>query len=94
VVLEINTDQLPQEEENSLGGFILFMIVIFCLFYAINGGGRGNGCLWFLFGNAIGNSSRGHHRSGFGGGFGGSRGGFGGGFGGGHFGGGGSGGGW
>ena len=95
VTLEVNTDQLPQEEEDSPFGLVLVIFVILFLLVSKNGGGRGNGCLWFLLGNALSNSSRGHHRGGFGGGFGGfGGGGFGGGFGGGHFGGGGSGGGW
>jgi len=97
VTLEVNTDQLPQEEENSPFGLALIIFVILFLFVSKNGGGRGNGCLWFLLGNALSNSSRSHHgpRGGFGGGFGGfGGGGFGGGFGGGHFGGGGSGGSW
>ena len=94
VTLDVNTDQLPQEDDDSSGlGLIIFVILF--LLVAKNGGGRGNGCLWFLLGNALSNSSRGHHRGGFGGGFGGfGGGGFGGGFGGGSFGGGGSGGGW
>ncbi len=94
ITLDVNTDQLPQEDDDSSGlGLIIFVILF--LLVAKNGGGRGNGCLWFLLGNALSNSSRGHHRGGFGGGFGGfGGGGFGGGFGGGSFGGGGSGGGW
>ena len=94
ITLDINTDQLPQEDDDSSGlGLIIFVILF--LLVAKNGGGRGNGCLWFLLGNALSNSSRGHHRGGFGGGFGGfGGGGFGGGFGGGSFGGGGSGGSW
>lgn len=94
ITLEVNTDQLPQEDDDSSGlGLIIFVILF--LLVAKNGGGRGNGCLWFLLGNALSNSSRGHHRGGFGGGFGGfGGGGFGGGFGGGSFGGGGSGGSW
>ena len=94
IMLDVNTDQLPQEDDDSSGlGLIIFVILF--LLVAKNGGGRGNGCLWFLLGNALSNSSRGHHRGGFGGGFGGfGGGGFGGGFGGGSFGGGGSGGGW
>ena len=95
ITIEVNTDQLPQEEENSPFGLALIIFVILFLLVSKNGGGRGNGCLWFLLGNALSNSSRGHHRGGFGGGFGGfGGGGFGGGFGGGHFGGGGSGGSW
>ena len=97
VTLEVNTDQLPQEEENSPFGLVLVIFVILFLLVSKNGGGRGNGCLWFLLGNALSNSSRGHHgpRGGFGGGFGGfGGGGFSGGFGGGGFGGGGSGGSW
>lgn len=94
ITLDVNTDQLPQEDDDSSGlGLIIFVILF--LLVAKNGGGRGNGCLWFLLGNALSNSSRGHHRGGFGGGFGGfGGGGFGGGFGGGSFGGGGSGGSW
>ena len=94
ITLDVNTDQLPQEDDDSSGlGLIIFVILF--LLVAKNGGGRGNGCLWFLLGNALSNSSRGHHRGGFGGGFGGfGGGGFGGGFGGGSFGGGDSGGSW
>ena len=98
VTLQVNTDQLPQKDESNPFGLLIILLVIFFLFVSKNGGGRGNGCLWFLLGNALSNSGRGFHsgpRSGFGGGFGGfGGGGFGGGFGGGHFGGGGSGGGW
>ena len=97
ITLQVNTDQLPQDEEDSPFGLVLVIFVILFLFVSKNGGGRGNGCLWFLLGNALSNSSRGHHgpRGGFGGGFGGfGGGGFGGGFGGGSFGGGGSGGSW
>ena len=97
ITLQIDTQSLPQEEESNPLGLLFVLLVIFFLFVSKNGGGRGNGCLWFLLGNALSNSSRGHHgpRGGFGGGFGGfGGGGFGGGFGGGHFGGGGSGGGW
>ena len=97
VTLQVNTDQLPQEEEDDSLWLPLLIFVILFLFVSKNGGGRGNGCLWFLLGNALSNSSRGHHgpRGGFGGGFGGfGGGGFGGGFGGGGFGGGGSGGSW
>ena len=89
--------QLPQQEETKPSNLLFILIVLFLLIISKTGGGRGNGCLWFLLGNALSNSSRGHHgpRGGFGGGFGGfGGGGFGGGFGGGHFGGGGSGGGW
>ncbi len=94
ISLEVNTDQLPQEEDTPFG-LVLVIFVILFLLSSKNGGGRGNGCLWFLLGNALSNSSRGHHRGGFGGGFGGfGGGGFGGGFGGGSFGGGGSGGSW
>ena len=97
VTLEVNTEQLPQQEETKPSNLLFILIVLFLLIISKTGGGRGNGCLWFLLGNALSNSSRGHHgpRGGFGGGFGGfGGGGFGGGFGGGHFGGGGSGGGW
>ncbi len=97
ITLQVNTDQLPQEEENNPLGLLFVLLVILFLLVSKNGGGRGNGCLWFLLGNALSNSSRGHHgpRGGFGGGFGGfGGGGFGGGFGGGGFGGGGSGGSW
>jgi uncharacterized protein len=97
ISLEVDTDKLPQKEEDSPFGLVLVIFVILFLLVSKNGGGRGNGCLWFLLGNALSNSSRGHHgpRGGFGGGFGGfGGGGFGGGFGGGGFGGGGSGGSW
>ena len=98
ISLDVDTDKLPQKEEDAPFGLVLVIFVILFLLVSKNGGGRGNGCLWFLLGNAISNSSRGHHknsRGGFGGGFGGfGGGGFGGGFGGGGFGGGGSGGSW
>ena len=99
ITLQVNTENLPQEEENNPFGLVLVIFVILFLLVSKNGGGRGNGCLWFLLGNALSNSNRGHHRGGFGGGFGGFGGGgfgdgFGGGFGGGSFGGGGSGGSW
>ena len=97
ISLDVDTEKLPQEPENNPFGLIFVLLVIFFLFVSKNGGGRGNGCLWFLLGSMLSNSGRGHHgsRGGFGGGFGGfGGGGFGGGFGGGHFGGGGSGGGW
>ena len=70
ITLQVNTDQLPQEEENNPLGLLFVLLVIFFLFVSKNGGGRGNGCLWFLLGNALSNSSRGHHgpRGGFGGG--------------------------
>ena len=97
ITLEVDTQNLPQEPENNPLGLVFVLLVILFLFVSKNGGGRGNGCLWFLLGNALSSSSRGHHgpRGGFGGGFGGfGGGGFGGGFGGGGFGGGGSGGSW
>jgi len=96
ISLDVDTNKLPQKEEDPLWLPLVIFVILFLLF-SKNGGGRGNGCLWFLLGNALSNSSRGHHgpRGGFGGGFGGfGGGGFGGGFGGGSFGGGGSGGSW
>ena len=52
ITLEVNTDQLPQEDDDSSGlGLIIFVILF--LLVAKNGGGRGNGCLWFLLGNAL-----------------------------------------
>lgn len=97
VTLDLDPRQYAEEETKTQPSSILFiMFVFFLVVMAKSSGGRGNGCLWFLLGNAIGSSSHRHSgpRSGFGGGFGGGRGGFGGGFGGGRFGGGGSGGGW
>ena len=95
ISLEVDTDKLPKEPENNPLGLIFVLLVIFFLFVSKNGGGCGNGCLWFMLGSMLSNSGRGHHRGGFGGGFGGfGGGGFGGGFGGGSFGGGGSGGSW
>lgn len=97
VTLEQNLEQETEEKPTTPGDVFFLVFIFFLLFIFKFGGGRGNGCLWFLLGNAIGgSSSRSRHssRGGFSGGFGGSRGGFGGGFGGGHFGGGGSGGSW
>lgn len=93
--IQLEIGENPLQEENSIPAqMVLFiMFVSFLLLMAKFSGGRGNGCLWFMLGNAIGNASRGNGRGGFGGGFGG-HGGFGGGFGGGGFGGGGSGGSW
>lgn len=93
VQLDIGENPVP-EQSNMPARMVLFiMFVGFMLLMAKFSGGRGNGCLWFMLGNAIGSSSHHNNRGGFGGGFGG-RGGFGGGFGGGGFGGGGSGGSW
>lgn len=95
VNLELNQEQFTQKEQEAPPRMILFILfILFLLIMSKSSGGRGNGCLWFLIGNAIGSSGRNRHHGGFGGGFGGSHGGFGGGFGGGHFGGGGSGGSW
>lgn len=94
--IQLNIGENPVPEESGVPArMVLFiMFVAFMLMMAKFSGGRGNGCLWFMLGNAIGNASRNSgSRGGFGGGFGG-RGGFGGGFGGGGFGGGGSGGSW
>lgn len=92
IQLNIGENPMPRESSMPAQMFLFIMFVTFLLLMAKFSGGRGNGCLWFLLGNAIGNSSH-SSRGGFGGGFGG-RGGFGGGFGGGGFGGGGSGGSW
>lgn len=94
--IQLEIGEMPQGDSyDAPPRMILFiMFVFFMLLMAKFSGGRGNGCLWFMLGNAIGRSSRNDHRGGFGGGFGGGRGGFGGGFGGGSFGGGGSGGSW
>lgn len=96
VSLDLKQEQYVEEQKTPPSMILFIMFIFFLLFMSKFGGGRGNGCLWFLLGNAIGSSShRGYgSRGGFGGGFGGGRGGFGGGFGGGHFGGGGSGGSW
>jgi len=94
VQLNIGENPLPEESGVPARMMLFIMFVAFMLMMAKFSGGRGNGCLWFMLGNAIGNASRSNNsRGGFGGGFGG-RGGFGGGFGGGGFGGGGSGGSW
>lgn len=95
VTLELNEKEFVEEQQETPASMILFILFIFFLLVmSKSSGGRGNGCLWFLLGNAIGSSSHRGPRGGFGGGFGGGRGGFGGGFGGGRFGGGGSGGSW
>ncbi len=95
VTLELDEKQFAEEEFDAPPRMILFiMFIIFLLMMSKFSGGRGNGCLWFMLGNALGSSRGPRDRGGFGGGFGGGRGGFGGGFGGGHFGGGGSGGSW
>lgn len=94
VTLEINDEQFQEEQGAPPQMFLFVMFVFFLVMMAKFSGGRGNGCLWFMLGNAIGRSGRNNDRGGFGGGFGGGRGGFGGGFGGGSFGGGGSGGSW
>lgn len=93
ISLNIGENPIPEESGMPARMVLFIMFVTFMLMMAKFSGGRGNGCLWFMLGNAIGNASRNNNRSGFGGGFGG-RGGFGGGFGGGGFGGGGSGGSW
>ncbi len=94
VTLELDQTQYAEKEQEAPPRMILFILfILFLLIMSKSSGGRGNGCLWFFIGNALGSSGR-HHHGGFGGGFGGSHGGFGGGFGGGHFGGGGSGGSW
>lgn len=93
IQLDINESPIPEENGVPARMVLFIMFVTFMLMMAKFSGGRGNGCLWFMLGNAIGSASRGNSRGGFGGGFGG-RGGFGGGFGGGGFGGGGSGGSW
>lgn len=93
IKLDIGENPAPEESSTPARMILFIMFVTFMLMMAKFSGGRGNGCLWFMLGNAIGNSSRGSNHNGFGGGFGG-RGGFGGGFGGGGFGGGGSGGNW
>lgn len=94
--VQLEIDGPVQEEEPAAPPqmFLFIMLVFFLVMMAKFSGGRGNGCLWFMLGNAIGRSSRNNDHDGFGGGFGGGRGGFGGGFGGGSFGGGGSGGSW
>lgn len=96
VTLDLKQDQFVEEQKTPPSMILFIMFIFFLLLMSKFSGGRGNGCLWFLLGNAIGSSSRRNYgsRGGFGGGFGGGRGGFGGGFGGGHFGGGGSGGSW
>jgi len=93
IQLNIGENPLPEESGVPARMMLFIMFVAFMLMMAKFSGGRGNGCLWFMLGNAIGNAGRNNNsRGGFGGGFGG-RGGFGGGFGGGGFGGGGFGGG-
>lgn len=96
VTLDLQQDQYIDEQQTPPSMILFIMFIFFLLIMSKFSGGRGNGCLWFLLGNAIGSSSHRNYgsRGGFGGGFGGGRGGFGGGFGGGHFGGGGSGGSW
>lgn len=79
--IDLDGSQFITEEKSVPARTILFiMLVAFLLLMSKFSGGRGNGCLWFLFGNVL-ESKKESSRSGFGGGFGRGKGGFGGGFG-------------
>lgn len=79
--IDLDSNQFIEEEKEIPARMILFiMLVIFLLLMSKFSGGRGNGCLWFLFGNAMETKKDDVHK-GFGGGFGRGKGGFGGGFG-------------
>lgn len=81
VTLDLAKDLFIEKKSEVPARTILFiMLVAFLLLMSKFSGGRGNGCLWFLFGNAIESRKDDPHR-GFGGGFGRGKSGFGGGFG-------------
>ena len=76
VKLDLQQEQFVEEQKTPPGMFFFIFIIFFLLFISKFGGGRGNGCLWFLLGNALGSSSHRNYgpRCGFGGGFGSGRG--------------------